>query len=104
MQARECSRQSFIVACQAAEARRPGKTAFDHPAPWQQHEATLRLWQFDDFQADAMCRSLPRRTLAGVALIDECDFDACARRLLYGLSQLSDLPAVLFICRRYMHR
>jgi hypothetical protein len=66
---------------------------------------TLRLWQFADFQADAMCFSLLRCTLAGVALIDKSD----CRRLrpllpVYGLRQLSARRAVLCRCRRHMQR
>lgn len=43
MEARECGWQSFVLACQATKARRPGKTALADPAAWQQHEALLGL-------------------------------------------------------------
>jgi hypothetical protein len=48
MESSKSSSESFVIASQAAEARRPGKTALDHPAARQQHKAALGSHQPSD--------------------------------------------------------
>ena len=90
MQARQRFRRSFVISRQAAQARLPCKTAFDHLTTWQQHEeASLGLFMLDYFQADAVSLSLLRGTLAGVALITKGQFHRLACRCLDSLRQQS---------------
>jgi hypothetical protein len=92
--------QSLIVACQTAKSCRPSETALHHPAPWQQHKAFLRLWQFHHFQADAVLLRRLCGGLARLALINKRHFDYFSDGLLHRLGQLRYLLAILLISRR----
>ncbi len=46
--------ESFVVSGESAETGGPGEASFDHPATWQQDEATFRHGVFDDFEPDAV--------------------------------------------------
>ena len=91
--------QPFIIADKAAEACHPTETALDHPATRQQHEAALGRGQLDDFETDAMLLSRGSSLVAGVALVDERDFDRVTCHLLDLLGQFADLRSVLLVGR-----
>lgn len=97
MQSGQCLRQSFIVARQTSEARRPPEGALDHPPTRQQHKALLCFREFDDFQPDAVRVGCLSGSLACIALINEGHFDRFADDLLNLFSQFADLCAVLLV-------
>ena len=69
----------------------------DDPAAWQQDEAALGLWQFDDFQAYPVFFGRLSRLLACVPLIHESQFHALSRRFLHGCGQFTYLSPILLI-------
>jgi hypothetical protein len=87
--------ESFVVLDEPAEAGGPGKRAFANPALGQQHEATLDVGKLDDAQFDAMLLRGLGGFFAGVALIDEGDFDAVASFRLNGLGDAADFGAII---------
>ena len=95
MKAGKGGSEPFIVAPEATEARRPGKRAFDDPAPGQQDEAAFGLGEFDDDQIDAGARRRGGRLHARVALIDIAELDVLAGDGLHLCRQLADLRALL---------
>ena len=64
--------QPLVVTSQPAKPCRPGKRAFDHPAPRQKHKATLGFVMFDHFQFDSLRGCIRRRLPAGVTLMLLC--------------------------------
>jgi hypothetical protein len=98
MPPRQRSRQSFIASCETAKARGPDETALDHPAPWQSHEAFLRVRPFDHFELHPMVGSVLPCSVTGIALIHRGDFHRGVRDVLLLLGQLRHLGAILFVC------
>jgi hypothetical protein len=98
MPPRQRFRQSFIGLCEAAKARGPAETPLDHPAPWQPHEAFLRLRPFDHFELHPMVGSVLPRSAAGIALIHRGAFRRAVRDVLLLLGQLRHMRAILFVC------
>jgi hypothetical protein len=90
MPPRQRSRQSFITLCEAAKARGPAETPLDHLAPWQPHEAFLRLRPFDHFELHP--------SVAGIGLIHRADSHRGVRDVLLLLGQQRHLRAILFVC------
>src|SRR5262249_48791096 len=97
MQSGQSLRQSLIISRQATKACYPAETSFDHPAARQEDKASLRCWQFYDFELDAVLLSCLRGVFAGVALIDKGDLDRFAGLGLSSFRKLSDVGTVLFI-------
>ena len=97
MQAGQRLRQAFVVASQAAEARHPGKTAFDYPTPRQQHKAALGGGQLDDFQPDAIRLSVSSGLVAGIPLVHKGNLDRATGSLLDLFGQCTDLRSVLLV-------
>src|SRR5215472_11442601 len=100
MKTSQGSRKSLIIAHQPSEARGPSERALHHPSSGQQDEAALGLGQFDDFQLHAMRFGLLSRCIAGVALVNESEFDRLPGDLLDRLSQFTYLSTVLLVSRR----
>jgi hypothetical protein len=67
--------QSFIVAGQAAEARRPGKSAFNHPGVRRQDKTALDFGMLDHLQLDAVLLGGRGGIYSDVELKDEGPFD-----------------------------
>jgi len=99
MQAGDRLGQAFIVSDQPSEPACPGDTAFDHPAPRQQHEAPFRVGQLDDLQDDAMGGGICSRRLTRVALIDVGERDVIARDRLDRRRDLGDVGPILCVRR-----
>ena len=87
MQTGQGFRQSFIVTRQSAKARHPTEASFDHPSSWQQHKASFRCWEFDDFELDSVLFRRIGRVFARVALINIGDLDRFASLGLYSLGK-----------------
>src|SRR5262252_9266774 len=101
MESGQSSRQSFIIPRQATETSRPTETPFDDPATRQQNKAPLRGWQFNHFKLDAMRLGCFGNLFAGIALVNESDFDRFASLGLHSFRQFGDLSAILFIGGRH---
>jgi hypothetical protein len=101
MESGQSCRQSFIIPRQAAETGHPAETSLDYPATRKQHKAPLRGRQFDHFELDAMLFGGLSGIFAGIALIDESDFDRFAGLGLNSFRQFGDLCAILFIGGRH---
>ncbi len=80
------------------------KDYFHHPAPWQQHEATLGLGQLDDRQLHTVLRSSLCGGFTRVTLVNEGDLDGVARGFLHRLRQRADLRPLLLVSGRYRQR
>lgn len=87
--------QALVVTDETPEAGGPGEGALGDPTPGQQHEATLRLGQFDRLQFDPLRPGRRGRLVARVPLVDEGDLDALPRGRLHGLGEPADLGAVV---------
>ena len=104
MQTGEGLRQSFIVTRQSAESRHPAETSFDHPSSRQQHKASFRRWEFDDFELDTMFFCRIGCVFACVALINIGDLDCFAGLGLHSLGKFGDLGSILLISCCYAQR
>ena len=78
MQTCQCGREPLVVAGQAAASGHPGKGAFHHPSPGQEHEALLGLWQAIDLQLTAYPRGGDKLTVACGWI--KADVGRCFRR------------------------
>jgi hypothetical protein len=87
--------EAFVVFDEAAAFGCPGEGSFDNPAFGQEHEAALCLGQAHDFERDAMLLCRRGGLLAGIALVDEGQFDALAGRLLHCGSETADLGTIV---------
>jgi hypothetical protein len=83
-------RQSFIVTRQSAKTRYPAEASFDHPSPRQQHKASFRRWEFDNFELDPMFFRRIGCVFACVALINIGDLDCFAGLGLHSLGKFGD--------------
>ena len=72
----------------------------NNPTTRQQDKTLLCLCHLHDFQAQASCFGFLCRGLSRVALIDICQFDSFTRHFLHRFCQLTNLRAVLLVCRR----
>ena len=90
--------QAFVVTRQATEARHPGESALDHPAPRQQDETTpgaVRVGQLDHLQLDALRGRRCGGFSARVALVDIRQFHGLAGHLLDQRRQRGHLRPLL---------
>lgn len=94
--------EAFVVFDEASAFCGPCEGSLDNPAPWQEHEAALGLWQAHDFQRDTVLFGRCGGLFACITLIDEGQFDALARGLLYGGGETVDLGAIVGGGRRHM--
>src|SRR4030095_1563202 len=98
---REGRSQPLIIACQSTESRGPGKGAFHHPTPRQEHKAVPGLMMLNDFQWQSFLSGIACRLLSGVALIDKSHLHILSAHLLNRLSQSRYLRPILFVGWRY---
>src|SRR4051812_25889025 len=94
--------ETFVVASQTAEPRRPRERSFNHPATGKEDEATLGLGMLDDFELDAVSLRPLFSGLAGIALVHIRQLHAPISNLLHCLREFFDLLAILFIGRSDM--
>jgi len=97
-------RKSLVVSGQASKACRPSEASFDDPASWQQYEASFCFGMLDYFKLYAMLGSRYGSGCAGISLVNIRQLNVLTGDLLHGLSQHTDLRAVLFIGSRYVQR
>ncbi len=102
MQTGQSAGVSLVVLDQTPTPGCPGKGAFHHPPPGQQHEASFGLWQFDDLQRDVLLFGGLSRRLVGVSLIDVGQCDALLGRLLDGLGETANRGAIIDVGGRDM--
>ena len=89
--------EPLVVPRQATESRHPAVGPLHDPTARQEHEPTLRLGQTDNVQVDAVVSRVSLRFVAGVTLIDECQFDRLPGCLLHRLGKNGDLVPLLLV-------
>ncbi len=98
MQISQWLRQSLIVTSYSAKTRYPAEDSLDYQSTQQQHKASFRRREFDDFELDsALCGRIVR-VFTCVDLTDIGDLDCFAGLGLRPPGKLRDLGLIPFTC------
>jgi hypothetical protein len=97
MQINQGLRQSLIVTRHPAKTRYPAEASFDYQSTQQQHKASFRRREFDDFEPDSVLCGRIGCVFTCVALIDIGDLDCFAGLGLHPPGKFRDLGLILFI-------
>ena len=93
---------ALVVFDESSEPGCPGERSLDDPSSGLEDEAALGLGQFDDAEFDAMLSRGVPGILAGIALIDESDFNVRSGCGLNVLGDAADLGAIVGVGGRDM--